>query len=641
MRRASVAITACLAILCVASGRVNAIDSQASSPVTAAPPAASSANAPRASERALLDRYCVDLPQPADENGGPDARRDGSSATWPSTRREWEKVVRKLRAGVMPPAGHAAARRRRRTTASSRRSRPRSTAPRPRSPNPGRTETFHRLNRAEYHNAIRDLLALDIDVAALLPADDASYGFDNIAGVLKVSPSLLERYLSAARKISRAGGRRPPPRPGGTRPTSCSPGSARRTIACEGLPFGTRGGTLDPHDFPGRRRVRHPDRLQRICDDRDPRSRRAARARGHASTASASKLFTVERRGSGATGDRSRDGQTSSDAASRSPARRSRPARTRSASRSSKTTAALAEADLREPFQQAVRLQRDRGARSRCRQRDDHRAVQRDAAPATRRAGARSSSAARRDAGGEERAVRARRSSRRSPAAPTAGRSTDADVADAAGVLRRRARREGSFEAGIELALRAHARRARSSCSASSAIRAERRAGAAYRDQRSRAGLAAVVLPVEQHSGRRAARRWRERGQLQRPGGARAAGPADAGRSAVARRWSTNFAGQWLQLRNVRAVDARSEVLFPDFDENLRAGVPARDRAVLRQQSCARTAASLDLLTADYTFLNERLARHYGIPNVYGSHFRRVTLTDEQRAAGCSGRAAS
>src|SRR5262249_60938273 len=70
-------------------------------------------------------------------------------------------------------------------------------------PNPGRTEGVHRLNRAEYHNAGRDLLALDLDVSELLPADDMSYGFDNIAGVLRITPSVLDRYVAAARKISR------------------------------------------------------------------------------------------------------------------------------------------------------------------------------------------------------------------------------------------------------------------------------------------------------------------------------------------------------------------------------------------------------------------------------------------------------
>ena len=115
---------------------------------------------------------------------------------------EWERVVRKVRAGVMPPAGR----------------------PRPdeatqdafvawleggldrvaaAQPDPGRTATFHRLNRSEYQNAIRDLLALDVDIVDFLPADDSSYGFDNIGGVLRISESLLERYLAAAKTISR------------------------------------------------------------------------------------------------------------------------------------------------------------------------------------------------------------------------------------------------------------------------------------------------------------------------------------------------------------------------------------------------------------------------------------------------------
>ena len=82
-----------------------------------------------------------------------------------------------------------------------------------RHPNPGRTEAFHRLNRTEYQNAIRDLLHLDVNVESLLPADDASYGFDNIAGVLKMSPTLMERYLAAAQKISRLAIGTPPPVP--------------------------------------------------------------------------------------------------------------------------------------------------------------------------------------------------------------------------------------------------------------------------------------------------------------------------------------------------------------------------------------------------------------------------------------------
>ena len=142
----------------------------------------------------------------------------------------WEKVVRKLRgghdaAGRPAAARQAALRRLRRAGSNSS-----SIAPRPPSPNPGRTEPFHRLNRAEYQNAIRDLLALDIDVAALLPADDASYGFDNIAGVLKVSPTLLERYLSAAPEDQPARGRHAAARSERRHVSACRQ-TCRRTIA--------------------------------------------------------------------------------------------------------------------------------------------------------------------------------------------------------------------------------------------------------------------------------------------------------------------------------------------------------------------------------------------------------------------------
>ena len=137
-----------------------------------------------------------------------------------------------------------------------------------------------------------------------------------------------------------------------------------------------------------------------------------------------------------------------------------------------------------------------------------------------------------------------------------------------------------------------------------------------------------VVLSVEQHPRRPAAEAGR-RGSPAPAGGADAAGAADAGRSAGARRWSTNFAGQWLHLRNLRGIVPNSE-LFPDFDDNLRQAF--RREAELFFGSVIRENRSvLDLLTADYTFVNERLARHYRIPGVFGSHFRRVQLTDDAR----------
>ena len=159
----------------------------------------------------------------------------------------WEPVVRKLRAGLMPPAG---------------RRRPDQTVldefrtwleteldgAAAASPNPGRTATFHRLNRAEYHNAIRDLLALEIDVVDFLPADDASFGFDNIGGVLRISQSLLERYLNASRVISRLAVGSPPPAPFSEEFRTAQ--DEQQQDRATGMPFGTRGGMLVPYHFP-------------------------------------------------------------------------------------------------------------------------------------------------------------------------------------------------------------------------------------------------------------------------------------------------------------------------------------------------------------------------------------------------------
>src|SRR3984893_12664308 len=115
-------------------------------------------------------------------------------------------------------------------------------------PNPGRTEPFHRLNRAQYQNAIRDLLDLEIDATSLLPSDDSSYGFDNIAGVLKMSPTLMERYLTAAQKISRTAVGTPPPAPIVDYFRVADDLAQDRRLPGES--FGTRGGTRIRYTFP-------------------------------------------------------------------------------------------------------------------------------------------------------------------------------------------------------------------------------------------------------------------------------------------------------------------------------------------------------------------------------------------------------
>ena len=164
---------------------------------------------------------------------------DGNAETW-------EKVFRKLRTGMMPPDGAPkppeAARTAFASAVESQLDRAAARHPDPGSP------ALHRLNRAEYANAIRDLLALDVDVAAMLPPDDSAAGFDNNADVLGVSPGLIEGYASAAAKVSRmAIG---DPSIGLDRVTYRVPGDLSQDGHIEGLPLGTRGGVIVHHTFP-------------------------------------------------------------------------------------------------------------------------------------------------------------------------------------------------------------------------------------------------------------------------------------------------------------------------------------------------------------------------------------------------------
>ena len=157
---------------------------------TASPPSLSP-------QRALLNRYCVgchnDRMKASFAGLALDVVDEAKVGEHPEI---WEKVVRKLGAGLMPPAGRPrpdkAAYESFVTWAEAELDR--AAAARP---NPGRTESFHRLNRAEYRTVLQDLLALDIDVTSQLPVDDASYGFDNIAGVLKINQSVMDQYLAA------------------------------------------------------------------------------------------------------------------------------------------------------------------------------------------------------------------------------------------------------------------------------------------------------------------------------------------------------------------------------------------------------------------------------------------------------------
>ena len=203
------------------------------------------AQKPIASDPRFVTKYCQGCHNDRLKTGGLSLQQMDPSQVGRSPE-TWEKVLRKLRAGMMPPSG----------------------APRPeraviddfagrletsldqyaaQHPNPG-TVGLHRLNRAEYANAVRDLLGLQIDASRLLPSDDSSDGFDNIADALGVSPALLESYAGAATKISRLAVGDP-----GITPTTNNwrvAGDLSQTTHIEGLPLGTRGGLVFNYTFP-------------------------------------------------------------------------------------------------------------------------------------------------------------------------------------------------------------------------------------------------------------------------------------------------------------------------------------------------------------------------------------------------------
>src|SRR5947199_4449047 len=213
---------------------------------TATKPAAAPGSG--ASSRTLLDSYCVRCHNERLKTGGLILDRSVNADDVSIAPDMWERVVRKVRSGAMPPAGLP---RPDATTFSSWTSNLEGALDRAASanPNPGRPAPVHRLNRAEYTNAVRDLLSIQIDGRSFLPADDSGYGFDNIGDVLSVSPGLLERYMLAAAKVARLAVGDPTQRPGTTTYRS-SPLALQDDRTSEQLPFGSRGGFAVQHVFP-------------------------------------------------------------------------------------------------------------------------------------------------------------------------------------------------------------------------------------------------------------------------------------------------------------------------------------------------------------------------------------------------------
>ena len=604
-----------LALLATTAGF--AVAEQAASAATTAMP-----------ERALLDRYCVTCHNERLLTAG--LQLDIADVTDVSADPAlWEKVVRKLRAGAMPPA------------------------PRPRpdeatyarfiarleteldavaaaDPNPGRTEAFHRLNRAEYRNVIRDLLALDVDVAELLPADDGSYGFDNIAGVLGVSPTLLERYLSAAKQVSRLAIGNPDLPP--TALTFRRSADDAQDARLAGLPFGTRGGMAISYNFPVDAEYRIRVRLSRdTADNLAPFTDR------HELDVSLDgehlRTFTVGEpapEGASRTSPeyrewRARQRRVDDDWVLRVPVPAG-PRTLRVAFR--KKTSAYAET-LRQPYLRPYT--NTTGGDTRYQPYLESVVVtgpyEASDAPPTVETPSRARIFTCRPPACDEAAARvcareilstlARRAYRR----PVTERDLDVLLSFYDDGLR-----DGGFEAGIELGLR------RLLAGPEFLFRvvrdpAEAAPGTNYRlaDLELASRLSFFLwssIPDDELLDAAVAGRLQEPEALQ----------AQVRRMLADERASAlveNFAGQWLYLRNVPAL-VPDENRFPDFGEALRRAMQ-RETELFVESVLREDRSVLDLLTADYTFVNERLARHYDIPNVYGSHFRRVALPDATR----------
>jgi hypothetical protein len=573
----------------------------------------------------------------------------------------WEKVVKKLRAGMMPPVGEP------RPTAEARLDlaswlEGELDAAATANPDPGRTEPFHRLNRAEYRNAVRDLLHLDIDVAELLPADEASYGFDNIAGVLKLSPTLLERYLAAADKVSRLAV--------GTPSEFVNidwfrvPDDRSQEKRLPGLPFGTRGGTLIEHQFPADAEYDIAAELARDLNEQLPlyAEEQALEIAVDGERVALFTLPAVPLMAPQAANNDPNAPAISQIVQRFSLNREERAARNRadadwrvrvpvSAGKHTVTatfiarTAALdepARLPFERPYPAGVNIPETRtGAYLRAVEiSGPYEATGVGDTPSRDRiftcrpdfaAAASTPPAAAVDCAREILSTLARRAYRRPVAEVdvepllTFFRDSYADRLIAG-------ESDAAFDAGIQLALK------RLLVSPEFLFRVEQDpAGTAPGDvyEVSELALASRLsfflwssIPDEELL------TAAERGELSSPQALeRQVRRMLADPRAAA--FVENFAGQWLYLRNLDAVVPVQSV-FPDFDDTLRQGLE-RETELFFGSIVQEDRSALDLLRADYTFVNERVARLYGLPNVKGNHFRRVTLPEDSQRRGLLG----
>jgi hypothetical protein len=564
----------------------------------------------RAAVREFVTRHCVDCHNADLKRGGLDL--DGIKAEGVGAHpKVWEKVARKLSVRQMPPAGKPRPDEKTYESfvAALEADLDRVAAARP---DPGRTPTLRRLNRTEYQNAVRDLLALDIDAAALLPADEANHGFDS-APLGDLSPTLLERYVAAAQKVSRLALGRAGKGPNSD--TFRTPPDQTQEGHVEGLPLGTRGGILIPYTFPQdgeydvqvwltRDRnehvegLREPAELEVLLDRKRLASftvKPPARGQGHDKVDAHLKAriaVTAGPHGLGVTFVK--------EPASLPETKRQPYQAHYNLHRHPRPNPAVYQVSITGPYD--PKGPGDTPSRRRI-------LTPRPSGPADEEACARKVLSA-----------LLRRAYR--------GRATDAHLARAMKFYRQ-GREGATFDAGIELALSAVL------VSPQFLFRVEREPpglppNTAYKvsdlDLASRLSFFLwSSTPDDELLG------LAERNELHKPEvfEKQVRRLLADGRS---RALATNFAAQWLHLRNLDSIvpDLR---LFTDFDDNLRKAF-RRETELLFDSVVREDRSALDLLRADYTFLNGRLAQHYDVPHVYGERFRRVALGPGRQRGG-------
>jgi len=570
---------------------------------------------PAASHRALVDQYCTSCHNESLKMGG--LALDLVSAHGVEENAEtWEKVVRKLRARQMPPVGsprpddatYEA------VVSSLEVSLDRAAAA---ETNPGRTDTFRRLTRTEYQNAIRDLLALELDLSSVLPRDESSQGFDNIT-VTGLSPALLESYVSAADKISRLAVGRPV--------SSLAVDTVKmkpdltQEFPFDGLPAGTRGGTRFPHTFPLDGEYEIVVRLARDRDEQVAGLRQVHQVEiildrervglfdvvpphhvgDHSAVDDHLKTRIPVKAGPhqlGVTFLKKPWGVLETD---RKPYHAHF-----NAYRHPRVQPALHEVTITGPYD--PKGPGDTPSRQRI--------FECQPAGPTRQAAEEEDACVRRIL-----TTLMRRAYRR----PV----TDQDFESPMEFYRRGLAGDG-FEAGVEMAL-------------SSILVSPEFLFRVERDPAGSSPNTAYDISDVELASRLSFFLWSSipddkllddaiQGNLRKP---------EVLEQQVKRMLRdqrshtllTNFASQWLHLRNLESVNPDMR-LFPSFDDNLRQAM-RRETELLLESTIRENRSVLDLLSSDYTYLNERLAKHYGIPHVYGSWFRRVKLDGDTPRGG-------